>query len=392
MAYSRTLLGWLTVVIVFGLLGGGIYTRLRPEPEDDSQSQDEPVEHAEVVQSVQQQFNTEVPQPVRGVPAVRDTLWISVTAHGRAEAIRQIKITAQATGIVSSVPVRENQFVGEDRLLVQVDTTEYALEVEARAAALLKAEADYQVRVLFDEEIEDAGLRADRDRRARSVTGLDQAEVDHRRAVLNLQKTAVRAPFGGRVADLLVVPGQLVREGDELLTLVDLSPVKVEVQALGTEVVHLEEGRIGELTFTAFPDQVFTGRIETINPLVDPASRTARVTVMLPNTDGRIKPGMYANAELQARQFADRLLVPRSAVLERGDRRTMLFVLEEGRAKWRYVTTGLENDELIELVRGDEGWVEPGEIVLVDGHHYLTHDAAVELVDDPVAAGGRPTR
>lgn len=392
MAYSRTILRWFTVVIGLGLLGGAIYWRLRPEPEAEAQASGEPQEHAEVVESVQQQFNTELPQPVRGVAALQDTLWISVNANGRAAAIRSVKLTAQVEGRVAQVEVRENQYVGEGDLMVLVDTAEYALEVAAKAAALLKAEADYQARVLFDEEIEDDEVRASRDRFARSATGLDQAQVEHRRALLDLEKTAVRAPFGGRAADLKVVPGQLVRAGDELVTLVDLSPIKVELQALGTEVVNLQEGRVAELTFTAFPDTTFTGRIQTINPVIDPTNNTARVTVHLPNARGRIKPGMFAEAELQARNFPDRILVPRSAVLERGDRRTMLFVFEEGRAKWRYVTTGLENDEFIELVEGDEDWVAPGEIVLVDGHHYLTHDAAVQLVDDPAAAGGRPSR
>lgn len=392
MAYSRTILRWFTVVIGLGLLGGAIYWRLRPEPEAEAQASGEPQEHAEVVESVQQQFNTELPQPVRGVAALQDTLWISVNANGRAAAIRSVKLTAQVEGRVAQVEVRENQYVGEGDLMALVDTAEYALEVAAKAAALLKAEADYQARVLFDEEIEDDEVRASRDRFARSATGLDQAQVEHRRALLDLEKTAVRAPFGGRAADLKVVPGQLVRAGDELVTLVDLSPIKVELQALGTEVVNLQEGRVAQLTFTAFPDTTFTGRIQTINPVIDPTNNTARVTVHLPNARGRIKPGMFAEAELQARNFPDRILVPRSAVLERGDRRTMLFVFEEGRAKWRYVTTGLENDEFIELVEGDEDWVAPGEVVLVDGHHYLTHDAAVQLVDDPAAAGGRPSR
>lgn len=392
MAYSRTILRWFTVVIGLGLLGGAIYWRLRPEPEAEAQASGEPQEHAEVVESVQQQFNTELPQPVRGVAALQDTLWISVNANGRAAAIRSVKLTAQVEGRVAQVEVRENQYVGEGDLMALVDTAEYALEVAAKAAALLKAEADYQARVLFDEEIEDDEVRASRDRFARSATGLDQAQVEHRRALLDLEKTAVRAPFGGRAADLKVVPGQLVRAGDELVTLVDLSPIKVELQALGTEVVNLQEGRVAELTFTAFPDTTFTGRIQTINPVIDPTNNTARVTVHLPNARGRIKPGMFAEAELQARNFPDRILVPRSAVLERGDRRTMLFVFEEGRAKWRYVTTGLENDQFIELVEGDEDWVAPGEVVLVDGHHYLTHDAAVQLVDDPAAAGGRPSR
>lgn len=392
MAYSQSILRWVSVVVFLVLVAGGIYWRLRPEPEAEAQAPGEPQEHAEVVQSVQEQFNTEIPQPVQGMAAVQDTLWISVNANGRAAAFRSVKVTAQIEGRVARVSVRENQYASEDMLMVQVDTAEFTLEVAAKAAALLKAEADYQSRVLFDEEIEDQEVRTTRDRIARSVTGLDQAQVEHRRALLDLEKTAVRAPFGGRVADLKVVPGQLVRAGDELLTLVDLSPIKVELQALGTEVVNLEEGRVANLTFTAFPDTIFTGRIQTINPVIDPTNNTARVTVHLPNTDGRIKPGMFAEAELQARNFPDRILVPRAAVLERGDRRTMLFVFEEGRAKWRYVTTALENEQLVELVEGDEDWVAPGEIVLVDGHHYLTHDAAVQLVDDPAAVGGRPSR
>ena len=126
--------------------------------------------------------------------------------------------------------------------------------------------------------------------------------------------------------------------------------------------------------------------------MIDPETNTARVVVHIANPDHRVKPGMYAEADLEAQQFPDRILVPRTAILETSDRRTHLFVMEDGRAKWRYVTTGLENDLFVELLDGDEEWVAPGEVVLVDGHYYLPHDAAVELVDDPTAAGGRPTR
>lgn len=392
MAQSRSTLGVLTVLIILGGLAGGVWWRLRPEPEEESDSAELSEEAGEVVESVQQQFSTELPQPVTGVEAVKDTLWISVTAKGRAEAIRETRVTARTSGIVVSVPVRENQAVRSGQLMVRIDTTEYALEVAARFAALQKARADYQTRVIGDDALADEEVRARRDRLARAITGLDEAEVAHRRAELDLEKTSVRAPFGGRIADLKVVPGQFVPEGEELLTVVDIDPIKVAVQVLGTEVVYLDEGRAATLDFTAFPDQAFHGRIETINPVIDPETNTARVTVHIANTDGRIKPGMYAEADLEAQQFPDRILVPRTAILETADRRTHLFVLEDGRAKWRYVTPGLENELLVELLEGDEDWVAPGEIVLVDGHYYLPHDAAVELVDDPEAAGGRPTR
>ena len=146
----------------------------------------------------------------------------------------------------------------------------------------------------------------------------------------------------------------------------------------------------------AYPGEVFRGRINTINPRVDPETRTARVTVLLSNPDGRVKPGMYARVSIEAESIPDQILVPRVAVLER-DRRTMLFVFEgegdQGRAKWRYVTTGAENDSLVALVPDPEtSMVEPGEIVLVDGHHYLVHDATVRLEEDPGALAGRPGR
>jgi len=166
---------------------------------------------------------------------------------------------------------------------------------------------------------------------------------------------------------------------------VDLDPIKVEVQVLEAEIGYLTEGRRASVSFAAFPGETFNGRISTINPVVNPDTRTARVTVLLSNPQGRIKPGMYARVSLDANYFPDRILVPRTAILEK-DRRTMLFVFEGGRAKWRYVTTGLENDSQIEIVPNDEtSMVEPGEVVLVDNHFYIIHDAPVELVESAPA-------
>ena len=211
---------------------------------------------------------------------------------------------------------------------------------------------------------------------------------------MDLERTAVRAPFGGRVADVKVVTGQYAGEGEEVVTVIDMNPMKVSVQVLGTEVVYLDEGHAAEVEFTAFPGRPFTGKIESINPLVDATTNTARVTVHVDNADGRIFPGMYAEADLEAQKFPDRLLVPRTAILEANDGRPYLFVVDDGRASWHYVHPGMENDRLVELLKigASTDWVEPGETVLVDGHHYLTHDAAVRVVEDLAAAGGRPTR
>lgn len=389
MKLSRQLLGFLTIVLILALLATGIYFRIRPEPEATAQeSSTEGTAAAALPASAAEQFATEVPQPVVGAFVVQDTLWITVKAAGEAAWARGTTINSEVQGVIRSLPVRENLSVGAGDVLLQVDTTEYALALARAQGDLVQAQARFQEMTLFDETITDPAVREERTRLARARSGLVGAEVGLREAELNFERTTVRAPFEGRVANLRVVEGQRVNAGAELMTIVDLDPIKVEAQVLDPQIGLLAEGRLATVTFAAFPGESFSGRVASINPIVDAELRTSRVTVLLSNPQGRIKPGMYANVALEAQYFPNKILVPRSAILEK-DRREMLFVYEDGRAKWRYVTTGLGNDEQVEIVPNEEtSMVEPGEMVLVDNHYYLTHDARIEVVDT-VTAGPR---
>lgn len=402
MDFSRRTLSLVTILLLLGVLAGGVWWRLGGKGDDDAPaggSSDSGAATAGLPEgSGTDEFSTSVPQPVSGAEVVRDTLWIRVTASGQAEAYRRADLAAQVEGVVTSVGVRESQAVAPGALLLQIDTTEYALQLAQARADLLAAEAEYRQLVLFDDEIADAAVRTERERIARSRSGLEQKQVALRQAELRLARSHVTAPFDGLVADLKVVEGQHLAQGAEILTVVDLDPIKVEVQVLEAELGFLSAGRRAEVRFAAYPGEVFTGTVETINPVVDPDSRTGRVTVLLANRDRRVKPGMYAEVSLDAEALPDRILVPRSAILERGEgrRRTMLFVYEgderQGLAKWRYVTTGRENAQYVEILPGGEGIVEPGETVLVDGHVYLAHDTPVRLVANVAAEGGRPGR
>ncbi len=229
---------------------------------------------------------------------------------------------------------------------------------------------------------------------ARARSGLSEAEVGVREAELNVRRATVRAPFAGSVANLAVVTGQRLQARDSVAEIVDLSQIKIEVQALETEVPDLEVGRLARVTLSAYPDTVLIGRVASINPVIDPRTRTARVTVLLPNPEGAVKPGMYARVWIAARLYADRIIVPREAILER-DGRTLVFVLEpwepgsaQGLAKWTYVTTGLENETQVEIVPSQcTTMLEPGQVVLTDGHYTLIHDALVRVSEDESKAG-----
>jgi membrane fusion protein, multidrug efflux system len=339
-------------------------------------------------------FSTDIAIPVEAAAVVRDTLVISVSAAAQAAADRETRLLAQVEGRVLAVHARENDPVAHGRLLLEIDTTEYALGLARAEANFARAQATFRELVLFDDQLTDTVVRAERERVARAKSGLAEAEVQVREAELRLTRTRVTAPIAGRLASVRVVPGQNVRVGDDLATVVDLDPIRVEVQVLESEVGLLAAGRRAVVAFAAFPGEQFLGTIATINPMVDRDTRTAKVTVAIPNPGGRILPGMYARVSLEARKFADRLLVPRAAVLER-DRRTMLFAFEgegaTGLAKWRYVTTGLANDSLVEIVANPATeLVRPGERVLVNGHYTLIHDARVRIVESVRESGGRP--
>ncbi|MGH7477429.1 MAG: efflux RND transporter periplasmic adaptor subunit [Longimicrobiales bacterium] len=385
----RPVLIGLVVILGLAAAGAGIYWRIQAQAAASENEAGAPSTEGIDVASASA-FAADVPIPVEGAAVVRDTLIIAVSASAEAAAARTTKIVAQVGGQIQAVPVAEGQAVGAGRLLVRIDPARYELAVEDAEAGLERARATYREQTLFDDRIEDANVRAERERIARAKSGLETAEVALRRARLDLAQTTLRSPFPGRVASLLVVPGEWLQPGDELLTIVDIDPIKVEVQVLESEIGFITAGSRAQVTFAAFPETPFGGRIATINPVVAGDTRTAKVTVLVPNPGGRILPGMFARVSLDARKFADRILVPREAILER-DRRTMLFVHEDGRAKWRYVTTGLQSERLVEIVENPETeMVEPGEVVLVGGHHTLIHDARVTVVADATAEGGRP--
>ena len=402
MSYSRSTLSLVTVLLVLVGLGAGVGWRLLADGGDDEEAVELPEGVSLPTPEGASQFSTDMPSPVRGAEAVRDTLWIRVRAAGQAEAFRRTAVTAQVGGWVREVLVRENRAVTTDQHVVQIDTTEYALTLAQARADLQNADAEFRQMTLFDDDIEDPAVREGRRQIARTRSGLEQAEVGLRQAQLDMERTRVAAPFEGRVADLEVVVGQYVSAGTELMTIVDLDPIKVEVQVLEAQLGLLSEGRRAEVTFAAFPGETFVGAIETMNPVVDPDTRTGRVTVVIPNPRNRIRPGMYAEVLLDAEALADRVIVPREALLQRsrggGELFPVVFVYEEqngvGLSKWRYVNPGRESDTHVEIMREgpEEGFVEPGEVVLVDGHHYLAHDTRVRLVENVAAEGGRPSR
>ncbi len=407
MKLSKGVLSLLTVAMIFAVVGGGVAWKMFSESDSNGETERAELPDTEGVE-VASAAGFAGAQPVAGTEVVRDTLWINVTANGEADANRRSLVAARASGVVEEVFVGENQLVQAGEILVQLDTVEAAIQLAQARAQLAAREADFQERQLYSGDVGSLRSpltpeeRAERERLIRIESGLQAAEFEVEQAELNMDLTRVRAPFSGRVADLEAVEGAYLSAGSEVLTLVQIDPIRVQVNVLESDILYLNTGRRATVRFTAIPGETFEARVESVNPLVDPENRTGRVTLTLPNPGGMIRPGMYAAVSVEGQAYPDRILVPREAIVERGDdRRKVVFVATqlnengEGVTDWRYVTTGYSNETHIEIVPAEDTYmVEPGEIVLTTAHHYIGHDVRIRLVDadQVVAEGGIPGR
>jgi membrane fusion protein, copper/silver efflux system len=153
------------------------------------------------------------------------------------------------------------------------------------------------------------------------------------------EQLMLRSPFDGVVGEVMVRPGMSVKTGDKLTTVLDLSTLWVWAEFYENEVGLLKQGQTIDVSLPAFPNQIFKGQIAVINPVIDPAKRTARVRIDIPNANAQLRPGMYANVEVKI-DDGEGLTIPVQAALPTGER--MLVFLDRGQGKLlpRYVQVG----------------------------------------------------
>ena len=368
---------------------------------------------------------------VRQEAVGRRDLVAAVTASGKIQPKRKVDVSADITGRIVRLAVREGDYVQRGQFLLQIDPTIYEANLQrARAgqssaeAALVQARAnrdqaeralqrtkelrEQNPNLVSQEQLELAQTQFDI--AAASATAADH-QVDQMRAMLQeardqLSKTRLVAPMAGRVTRLAVeegevaVPGTFSRETGLLLTISDLSVIQVEVQVDETDVVRLTLGDSVEVSIDAFPDTTFVGRVSKVS---DSAIRTAasgglggstdqavdyQVEITLDNPPADVRPDLSATARIITDTRDDALAIPIIALTVRehapvstetqpadtskqAEKKETegVFVVVNGVATFRPVTVGIAGDEYFEVVEG----VKEGETI-VSGPYQAIRD------------------
>lgn len=320
---------------------------------------------------------------------LRQTLALS----GALRAVEQVSVKARVGGEVREVLVREGEAVKAGQVLVRMDTSEYQAKVDQARGSLNAARAQLDIATKARDNnlalLDKGFISRNAFDNAASQYAIAQANVDAARGALevvqkSLNDTVIHAPLSGLVSLRSVQPGEKVSPDNRLLDIINLKNMELEAAVPTSDIGQVVLGQAVTLRVEglALP---FSGRVTRINPSTQTGSRSVLVYVQVPNPQGLLRAGMFAEAQLTLRSKSGVLALPPGALHKDADA-FYVYAIENGKLVKKIVTPGIEgrdgDDSKIEITDG----LSPGAQVIRNNMGTLRTGSAVRIT--PVA--GKP--
>jgi RND family efflux transporter MFP subunit len=203
------------------------------------------------------------------------------------------------------------------------------------------------------------------------------AMVDPSKPGENYALSPVLSTVSGTVVQLPVNPGDTVNANTVIAVIGDLGDLVVETYVPERYAALMRKGLEATVSFAGLGGEAFAARVDELSPVLDPGSRTRRITLRFVRGDSRIMPGMFATISLVTHARSSVPVIPRTAVINSYGSWFVFVVDESSTARRRNVETGLENEDYFEIVSG----LEPGEQVVVAGQNFLSDNEPVRIVE-----------
>lgn len=187
------------------------------------------------------------------------------------------------------------------------------------------------------------------------------------------RRVTISAPQSGVVTELLVREGAQVTPGMPLMNLADLSQVWIIVEIPEAQAASIKAGQSAQATLKSEPGRTHDGKVEYVYPILDPQTRTLKARLSFKNSDGALKPGMFAQVSLRGNATKQATLIPAEAVIRTGTRNVVLLAEDAGRYRPVEVKLGAEHAGETEVLEG----LMPGQKVVVSGQFLLDSEASL---------------
>jgi len=337
-----------------------------------SNNTDDSDEHNE---NTQVQRIEEQPTSVSTSIISEDPFYSELIANGKLTAVQRADLHFQMSGMITSVLVSEGQQVVQGQILARLDDTEQRMAHKQLVLDKQKAGLEYEDHLLrLGYRLQDtAVLDVEIKKMARLRSGLTAVDIAMEKNRLEMDKLTLRAPFAGRVANLKIRPHNM-SNNDAGCTIVGTQNLSVEFKVLEQELPNVDKGRIVQVTPFSVTGKSYTGKISSINPMVD-ASGMVTVHAIIAN-DGSLLDGMTVNVSAK-KLIGNMISIPKEAVLDRQDRK-VVFTVNNGTAKWNYVEIAYENSSHYAIRSG----LNVGDSVIYQGNFNLAHDKKIRVEND----------
>ncbi len=308
--------------------------------------------------------------PAEGLKVTGTQIVQNLTTVGTLLPRESVTIVSESDRRLVRIACTEGACVAKGDLLFQLDDAELQAELqrlEVRRRNL--ADTAQRQRELF------TANTTSRQEYDRAQADLDGVAAEIARLRIDIDKTAIRAPFAGVVGLRRVSEGAFVTKNTPLTTLQDLGELRIDFTLPERYADEVKPGL--PFTFTvASSAQRFEGRITAIEPQIDTATRSLVVRGLVPNPDNRLTPGAFANIELSLTPTDDGILIPTSAIVPSIKGQSVWLAIG-GKAVLRDVKTGIRTAESVQIVEG----LQPGDTVLVSNLLRLRPGAPVQILE-----------
>jgi RND family efflux transporter MFP subunit len=280
---------------------------------------------------------------------------IRVEVTGQVETEYQATLSSRIQGTIEKVLVREGTQVKKGQILIELDNRDLQAELERTVAEVDNAKAHVaRIKSLYEQ---DAVSKQEMENATRTFK---VSEANRRAVLAQLSYTVVKAPFDGVITERKVEAGELASSGQTLLKMEDPDRLRLEAMVAESDLKAIALGRKIPVMIDALPGESLLGTVSRILPAGDPQTHTFRVKVDLPPTPG-LRTGMFGRLQLD-KGVSRTIVLPLSAVIERGELTSVFVVDPDHVARLRWVRLGRRFDQQTEILSG----LNEGERVLID--------------------------
>lgn len=321
----------------------------------------------------------------------------SVTYTGTVRGKNEVYLMPKASARVTDILVQPGDPVQAGQTLITLDDTDYIAGVQQAEAMLAMAQAGLhsnQVQVenarlnldrtkalheagaVSDQQLEAANAAYEALAAGSAEASVAQAEAGLLAARNNLDHCRISSPINGIVGTIGLSLGDTANPASVAAIVSDTGQLEVEIMVSESEVSFVQKGSQVKVVVRAVQTEPFTGQVDTIATVADPVKRNYAVKIGLPNPDGRIKSGMFAELKVDTMSKPAILVIPISAVIPRSGQSVVYVVDQDSRAQTVEVKTGIKNDQFIEIVSG----LVAGQEVIVKGNTLVSDGTLVKVV------------